>query len=194
MNQTSIVQALFLLIAMSSAGVAHILWLRTALSLRFAWPVDGRMSFRGRRIFGDNKRVCGFLALPPATAASFLLLGSLRELFPGSALSTLWPLTPWQYAGLGLVCGFAFLMAELPNSFFKRQLNIAPGGSPDGPRLRTLTLLIDRYDSVIGVLIVLSLLVPVTFATWIWVLLLGPVIHALFSYVMHGLGLKARAL
>jgi CDP-2,3-bis-(O-geranylgeranyl)-sn-glycerol synthase len=47
---------------------------------------------------------------------------------------------------------------------------------------------------VLGVLAVASLLVPVPAATWLWVLLLGPCLHALFSVILHRLGVKARAL
>lgn len=194
MSQEAVVRAAFLLLAMSASGAAHVLWLRTGLSRRFGWPVDGGLRFRGRRLFGDNKRVCGFMVLPPATGLTFMLLGGSRELLPAGLAAGLWPLTAWQYAGLGVVCGLAFMLAELPNSFVKRQLGIAPGQAPVQPWLRPIIMLVDRYDSVLGVLIVLSLLVPVPFLTWLLVLLLGPAVHAVFSILLHSLGLKARAL
>ena len=194
MSQEAITKALFLLVAMSTAGAAHVYWLRTPFSRRFAWPVDGGLRFRGQRLFGDNKRVCGFMVLPPAAGVTFMILGGVLNLFPEVVVQGLWPLSPWQYAGLGLLCGLAFMLAELPNSFFKRQLGIAPGQSPERSLLRPLTLIVDRYDSVLGVLLVASVLVPVPAATWFWVLVLGPLIHAVFSLVMHTLGIKARPL
>lgn len=194
MSQEAITKALFLLIAMSTAGAVHVYWLRTALSQRFAWPVDGGRLFRGRRLFGDNKRVCGFMVLPPAAGMTFMILGGTRNLLPEAVIQGLWPLPAWQYAGLGLLCGLAFMLAELPNSFVKRQLGIAPGQSPARSLLRLLTLIVDRYDSVLGVLFVASILVPVPAATWFWVLVLGPVIHAVFSVAMHALGIKVRPL
>ena len=194
MSQEAITKALFLLIAMSTAGTVHVYWLRTPFSQRFAWPVDGGLRFRGQRLFGDNKRVCGFMVLPPAAGVTFMILGGVLNLLPEVVVQGLWPLSPWQYAGLGLLCGLAFMLAELPNSFFKRQLGIAPGQSPERSLLRPLTLIVDRYDSVLGVLLVASVLVPVPAATWFWVLVLGPLIHAVFSLVMHTLGIKARPL
>ena len=194
MSQEAIARAAFLLIAMSAAGAVHVLWLGTALSRRFAWPVDGGLSFRGRRLFGGNKRVCGFMVLPPAAALAFMILGGGRELLPAVFAEGLWPLSAWHYAGLGLGCGFAFMLAELPNSFLKRQLGIAPGQAPAQSWLRPVILVVDRYDSVLGVLLTLSLLVPVPGATWLWVLAFGPGVHAVFSITMHGLGIKARAL
>lgn len=190
----ALAKAVFLLIAMSAAGVAHVLWLRTALSRRLGWPVDFGQSFRGRRLFGDNKRVCGFMVLPPVAALSFMLLSLARPFLPTTYGDALWPLSVPEYAALGFLAGFAFMAAELPNSFFKRQLDIPPGQAPERPALRLLVLAIDRLDSVVGVLIAVSLLVPVPAATWFWVLLGGPVVHAAFSVAMHGLGIKARAL
>lgn len=194
MSQEAIARALFLLLAMGTAGLVHVLWLRTALSRRFAWPVDGGLSFRGRRLFGDNKRVCGFMVLPPAAALTFMLLGSSREMLPELFGQGLWDLSAWQYAGLGLICGFSFMLAELPNSFIKRQLDIPPGQTASQSWLQPVILVVDRYDSVLGVLLVLSLLVPLPVATWFWVLGLGPLVHGLFSILMYGLGIKARAL
>ena len=194
MSQEALAQALFLLLAMSAAGVVHVLWLRTALSRRFSWPVDGGLRLRGRRLFGDNKRVCGFMVLPPIAALTFMLIGGSREVLPAFFGDGLWALSALQYAGLGRVCGFAFMLAELPNSFIKRQLDVSPGQAPDQPWLRPVILLVDRLDSVLGVLLALSLLVPVSLATWFWVLAFGPALHGAFSIVMHGLGIKARAL
>ncbi len=54
--------------------------------------------------------------------------------------------------------------------------------------------MIDRLDSVVGVLLVLTLMVPLTIGTWVWTLLLGATAHAGFSIAMHGLGIKARGL
>jgi CDP-2,3-bis-(O-geranylgeranyl)-sn-glycerol synthase len=194
MSQEALARAAFLLLAMGAAGAAHVLWLHTPQALRFAWPVDGGLSFRGRRLFGDNKRVCGFMVLPPAAALSFLLLGGGREALPSVFADGLWPLGAAHYAGIGLVCGLAFMLAELPNSFLKRQLGVAPGEAPAQPWLRPVVMLVDRLDSVLGVLLALSLMVPVPPATWLWVLAFGPLVHGGFSMVMHGLGIKQRPL
>lgn len=186
--------ALFLVLAMSLAGCAHVLWLRSATARRFVRPVDGQFTLRGRRLFGDNKMLRGFLAMPLAAALVFALFGAFRESVPAWLADGMWPLPALRYAGLGFVCGLAFMLAELPNSFVKRQLDIAPGLPPAGPLLRWVFFIVDRCDSVLGVLVVVSLLLPLQAATWLWVLLLGPCLHALFSVVLYRLGLKARAL
>jgi len=186
--------AVFLVVAMSAAGVAHVLWLKSASARRFSQPVDMGRTFRARRVFGTNKMLRGFVVMPPAAALTFAMSGSAREHLPSWLGQGVWPLQPAQFALLGFACGLAFMLAELPNSFVKRQLDIVPGQPPSSAPLRILFFVIDRCDSVLGVLIVASLLVPVQALTWVWVLVLGPCLHALFSILLHRLGVKARAL
>lgn len=186
--------ALFLLLAMSAAGGVHVLWLRSAAARRLTQPVDGGLTVRGRRLFGPNKMLRGFVAMPLASSLFFALFGSLREALPAWLADGLWRMPTPQYAVFGGACGLAFMLAELPNSFIKRQLGVAPGLPPSHPSLRAVFFVVDRCDSVLGVLIAASLLVPLPAATWGWVLLLGPVVHAIFSVALHRLGVKARAL
>jgi hypothetical protein len=194
MSTQALAQSAFLLLAMGIAGAAHVLWLRSGLSARFARPVDAGRCFRGHRLFGDNKQVRGFMVLPLATALSFVMFGHVRPILPHTFSAGLWELGDLQYAGLGLACGLAFMLAELPNSFLKRRLGIAPGAASRGPWLGPLLLVIDRLDSVLGVLLVLSVLVTVPWGTWCIVLLAGPVVHAVYSIVLHAMGVKERAL
>lgn len=186
--------AAFLILAMSAAGIAQVLWLRSPLAARFSQPVDLGLTLRGRRLFGDNKRLRGFMVLPAAAALSFALLGSVREALPGWLALGMWTLEPGHYAGLGFVAGLAFMLAELPNSFLKRQMDIDPGGQPRGPWLRAVFFAADRVDSLLGMLIAVSLLVPLPAATWMWMLLVAPAVHALFSSLLYASGVKARAL
>lgn len=186
--------AIFLLLAFALAGVAHVAWLKSRWSQPFAWPLDGGVTWRGRRIFGDNKTMRGFMMMPLAAAFAFAAVAALREQLPVWLASGIWPLPPGQMAWLGAISGLAFLLAELPNSFFKRRLDVAPGTAPTQPRLRVVCLVVDRCDSTIGVLLALSLLVPLATATWFWALLLGVGLHALFSIWLYQLRIKRRAL
>lgn len=186
--------AVFLVAAMSLAGVAHALWLRSRLSLRLGAPVDLHMTWRGRRLFGPNKTWRGFVVMPAAAGAAFWLGGALRPALPAWLSSGMWDLAPFDYAGLGIACGLAFMLAELPNSFVKRQLDVAPGMAPRGRTLAAVFFVVDRVDSVLGVLIAVTLLLPLDPATWAWVLLLGPGIHWLFSLWLYRLKIKARPL
>ena len=186
--------AVFLVATMSAAGIAHALWLRSKLSLRLSGPVDLHLELRGRRIFGPNKMWRGFAVMPLAAAVAFWAVGSLRPGLPAWLASGMWDLPGAQYAAVGLACGFAFMLAELPNSFLKRQLDVAPGMAARGRGLAAVFFVLDRVDSVLGVLIVLTAMLPVAPGTWAWVLALGPGTHWLFSLWLYTLDVKARPL
>ncbi len=186
--------AIFIIVAMSLAGVAHVLWLRSKLSARFRRPVDFGLTFGGQPLFGVNKMWRGFIAMPPAAALSFWTLCSLHDSLPVWIEAGMWKLPPERYALVGFASGLAFMAAELPNSFAKRRLGVAPSIGPRGRGLAAVFFIVDRVDSVLGVLIALTLMVPVAPQTWVWVLAFGPGLHGLFSAWLYRLRVKARPL
>jgi len=181
--------AWFLLGAFVLAGMAQTAWFAAPVSRRFSQPVDGGATFRGRRVFGAHKTVRGFIVMIPAAAITFAALAAAVGDPAGAGL---WPLTTGGYAGLGACAGFGFMAGELPNSFLKRQLGIAPGARPRHPLGATVQFLLDRIDSGIGMLLAVSAIVVTPAMTWLLVLLVGPSIHWAFSLLMFHLGLKAR--
>ena len=188
LNLSAAACAWFLLGAFVLAGMAQTAWFATPLSRRFSFPIDGGATFRGSRLFGDNKTLRGFVVMVPACALAFAALGAGAP----SALG-LWPLSALEYAALGALAAVGFMVGELPNSFVKRQLDIAPGSARGGSIAPAVQFMVDRLDSGIGMLLVVSLAVPTPWLTWAVVLLIGPAIHWSFSVVMFRLGLKARA-
>jgi hypothetical protein len=184
--------ALTILVAMSAAGVAHALWMPSALAKRLAVPLDGGRSWRGRRIFGEHKTVRGFVAIVPAAAVAFALLGACRTELPPAWAAGMWALPPSSMLALGAWAGFCFMAAELPNSFWKRRLGIEPGGAAPSGALRGICLVADRLDSTLGLLLGLWLVVPVPALTWLLVLLFGPAVHLAFSALLYVSRVKAR--
>lgn len=176
---------LFICLAVSTAGVMQVLWLQSAASRRFTAPVDHGARLRGRRLFGDNKTWRGFLGMVPACALAF---GAWSLAF-----SELWGLSLPAYVGLGAACGLGFMAGELPNSFVKRQLDIPPGQAPERPLWRRIGWLVDRFDSLVGGLLALSLLVPMPPQIWLGCLLVGPIVHASLSWALYKVGVKKRA-
>lgn len=185
--------ALFLIVAFVFAGLAHSAWLQTDVSHRLAVPLDGGARVRGRRVFGDNKTVRGFAVMIPAASIAFVALAALvRRIAPGLA-DGLWPLTLGEMAALGAWAALGLMLGELPNSFVKRQLDIAPGAAPRGPTARAVGFLIDRYDSILGMLAMVTLVGGVPWGTWGYVIVLGPGVHWSFSLLLYRLGVKERA-
>ncbi len=183
---------LFLILAFVLAGLLQSLWLRSRVSQVLAIPLDGGRTFRGRPILGENKTLRGFVVMIPAAALAFSAVAFVLSLPLGVAPATLWQLTPAGYAALGAWAGFGFMAGELPNSFFKRRLDILPGQAPGSSLIAAICFTIDRTDSIIGMLAALTVAVPTPWTTWVLVLILGPLIHWLFSWWLFRLGVKRR--
>ena len=183
---------LFLMLAFVLAGVLHSLWMKNHLSQALAVPLDCGRMFRGRPILGENKTLRGFVVMIPAAALAFAAIAILISLPHGVPPATLWQLTPTGYAALGAWAGFGFMAAELPNSFIKRQLDILPGQAPASRLTRTICFTIDHIDSIVGMLAAVTLAVHTPWTTWLWVLILGPLIHLLFSWWLFRMGVKGR--
>lgn len=193
MTQDPLVEALFIIVAFVLAGLAHSAWLGSQWSSKLMIPLDGGLKVRGRRLFGDNKTVRGFVVMIPAAAVAFAALFSVISIVIPSVVEALWPLSRLGYLSLGAWAGFGFMAGELPNSFVKRQLDIAPGRPPQTRTGVALSFIIDRLDSILGMLIAVSLAVPTPWKTWVFVLAIGPGIHLAFSVLLYRLGVKERA-
>jgi CDP-2,3-bis-(O-geranylgeranyl)-sn-glycerol synthase len=183
---------LFLILAFVLAGLPHSLWMKNRLSQALAIPLDGGRMFRGRRILGENKTLRGFVIMIPAAALAFGAVAALISLPQGVPPATLWQLTPAGYAALGAWAGFGFMAGELPNSFVKRQLGILPGQAPGSGLTRAICFTVDHIDSIVGMLAAVTVAVHTPWTTWLWVLILGPSIHLLFSWWLFRMGVKGR--
>jgi CDP-2,3-bis-(O-geranylgeranyl)-sn-glycerol synthase len=181
--------AAFLIVAFVLAGIAQTAWFATPISRRLAVPLDAGIRFRGRRLFGANKTLRGFIVMIPAAAGAFALVAWALGC---PACAGLWPMTPGGYAKLGAWAALGFMLGELPNSFIKRQLGIDPGDAARRNGLRRLQFAIDRADSGIGMLTAVTLAVPTPALAWAIVLGAGLWFHWGFSVVMFRLGIKPR--
>ena len=179
--------AVFLVSAFSIAGCAQAMWLSWPGSRHLAWPLDGGATFRGRRIFGPNKTLRGFVVMLPVTGASFMVLAAV------SGASGLWPLSVPEYGALGVIGALGFMAGELPNSFLKRQLDIPSGRPAEGRFLRPAFFLADHLDSAVGALLSMALVVPVPLLAVLYVLAIGCLVHVGFSALTFQLGGKERA-
>jgi hypothetical protein len=117
--------------------------LRHDLLPGLARPLDMGATLRGRRVLGDNKTLRGALVMSAGTLVATLGLSRLaafRSRLPAELSD--------RPAAYGALLGASVVLGELPNSFLKRQLEIAPGarrGSPVGVALA----LFDQADFVL---------------------------------------------
>ncbi len=139
-------------------------------------PLDFGKSFRGRRIFGDNKTWRG-MVFGVVCAILFGLLQYRGIAY--SAESTSFIIVASGMLGLGALVGDALA------SFFKRQRDI-PAGQAWIP--------VDQTDYIIGGLLFVYPLIPnqLTSTVALATIALYMLLHVVFSYIGYLLGLKKQ--
>ncbi len=128
-----------LLVAAAVSGVV----LRFDLLPSLRRPIDGGMRCRGKRLFGDNKTWRGVI-----TAVLGSIFAVLVQKYVLGKYVLHLALIDYAQANpllLGLAIGCGNALGELPNSFVKRQIGIAPGATGRGFR-RLVFYLWDQLD------------------------------------------------
>ena len=92
---------------------------------------------------------------------------------------------------VGALCGAAYVLAELPNSFVKRRLGIAPGTS--APRARAAQYLVDQVDSVVGCAVAIRMLYRIDTVDAAMSALFGAACHVAVERFMRVLPRRSRA-
>jgi len=150
-------QAIYLLLPLLPAVALSGLILRYNL---FEWskrPIDGGATFRGHRIFGDNKTWRGAASM---VFGCVLAIAGQKYIIKERAGA--WAVIDYgnvNVFGLALALGGGAILGELPNSFIKRQLGVAPGQNANG-LLGLVFYVWDQLDSVFGIWLLLLF--------WVW--------------------------
>ena len=125
------------------------------LCIKFHWmsslarPIDHHLSLRGKRLLGDNKTYRGIAAVAIGTVVGFAIQALLHRAIEPRKLELLDYRIP-AILLIGVAVGMAAMLSELPNSFIKRRLDIAPGRSTVGVA-GLIFYFLDQVDMVVGV-------------------------------------------
>jgi hypothetical protein len=180
---------LLVFVAVLGAPILHAPVLALDLFKALKVPLDFGATIGGKRVFGDNKTWRGaiFMALGPALAALALTRWpAYRDALPDDVAAAS-PLLWGALVGLGVVVG------ELPNSFLKRRLDIAPG-----TRRRTAggvaLVVLDQADLVPGVWLCLAPVYVLPVATAAVAFVAVTAVHLLINVIGYAIGARSSAL
>ena len=151
------------------ANLSHMICIKLDLFPSLAQPIS-------ERYFGESKTYRGFVLLTVFTAAYCVAMVYLFTL----------KFVPFAMV-VGAVLGFVYALAELPNSFMKRRLNIESG--QQGKR-KWLQLFVDKLDSLLVLIPVYYVIIDISIIQVIFLLLLSFLIHVFLSFTVWKLGLK----
>lgn len=174
-----------LLIATAVSGVV----LKFDLWRALRRPIDGSRSWRGIRLFGDNKTWRGVVVDVLGCTLGVGIQAALGDRVGGLAVV--------DYARptsllLGVAMGVGIAIGELPNSFVKRRVGIAPGATARGWR-RVAFYLWDQLDLLTGAWPVLAIWIGATPCRVLASAGLVLVAHPLISLVGYLLGARRTA-
>ncbi len=135
--------------------------------------MDFGKSYRGQRIFGDNKSWRGLI--------SGGIVGALTSwlVFPHTDLS----LDSGNYILLGAALGVGALVGDAVESFFKRQAKVKPGSS---------WFPWDQLDYIIGGILFSLPFVVLSLSHYLFIFILYFGLHLLVSYVGYLLKFKDK--
>ena len=183
-------QLLWLAIPVIVSGIVHLVVLKLDLlpGLR-RLPIDGGATFRGKRVFGDNKTWRGALVTITTMTVTAWALAKMHLCC--WHLPTLVPFAETQPVAWGLLLGTGYIAGELPNSFVKRQIGIGPGDSGAGLTGR-LFWVIDQLDSLAGMLVFVAPVWHPSLGLLALIIAIMLVAHPVSAWIMVVFGLKDR--
>lgn len=144
-------QFLWIFLPLLGGFIAHAPVLRWDLFRGLKRPLDGGRTFRGRRLFGDNKTWRGALTMSLGITLATLALAQ----WPAYWTQLPPPVQSTSPLFLGMLLALGTVLGELPNSWLKRQLGIAPGAQQRSG-LGTLLSIYDQGDFVLGIWLALA--------------------------------------
>ena len=186
----TLLRATWLVLPVVLGGLGHVAVLKTNVLSSLAVPIDNGARLRGRPVFGENKTWRGIALMTGLTALTSGAQAALaRRNRWTSALDVLQSarVNAWL---TGALCGLTYCLAELPNSFVKRQLGIAPGAR--ATRASRLQYVVDQADSVAGCLVALSVLYRAAARELITAFALGITVHIGIDQLIYAIGVKSR--
>jgi CDP-diglyceride synthetase len=185
-----VLELLWLALPVIAAGLVHLAVLKLDLwpGLR-RMPLDGGLTFRGKRLFGDNKTWRGAIVTIGTMTVAAWAMAQLNACC--WHLPVLVPFAETHSVIWGLLLGTGYIVGELPNSFAKRQLAIAPGAPGQGLAGRVFWV-IDQLDSLVGMLIFIAPIWTPSLAMLAAIVAIMLVAHPVSAWVMMWFGLKDR--
>ncbi len=182
----------YLVLPLLGGAAVHGICMKHGWLAFLARPMDGDRRYRGRPLFGHSKTFRGPVLVAVGAGVVFMLQCQLLHRLEGFASIELVDYGQLPGWGLGLLAGAVAELAELPNSFVKRQLDIEPGGTARGP-LATVFYVWDQLDVLIGFWLVMAFWVPATPLRLALSVVIVGIVHPLLTVAGYLLGMRPTA-
>ena len=171
----SLAHALVLSLPLVISGGLHM------MVVRFDWLQVLKIPIQAK-LLGPNKTWRGVIVMALTTALGAWLT------------SLVWPdaFGSWNPLVLGALLGLAYAVAELPNSYVKRRLGIAPGKRP--AQNRAWFAFADQADSAVACALVYGWALQLSAMTILLLIAVGPAVHLVVNYSLYLMRLRKEPL
>ncbi len=191
-----ILEVIYLMLPLILAGTTNMIFIKTPYFNFLKRPIDLNIILSdGQRLFGNNKSWKFFIGMIVFTSFWFFLFYILAITFPWAARLSLIPFYKFHSIFsifiFGAVWGFSYVLFELPNSFFKRRLRIAPGEHGKGA-LGLLFIFIDQADSVIGCSLAMLIFYIPGMTIFLLFIIIGIIVHFLMNILLFIIGVRKK--
>jgi len=159
-------------------------------------PIDfGKNFIDGKRIFGNNKTWKGLILSILICSICAIIWGVICSAIPALENRNWFYIYNANTIGynllIGVLFGLTYSIFELPNSFIKRRVEIAPGQtSKASGKTKLIFTLLDNFDSSIGTMLVVWYLCKLTLVEYIIAVILASLVHFLIVKIMYTLKIK----
>ena len=141
----------------------------------WSYPLDFYINFRGKPFFGNNKTWRGLIV--------GMIIGILTAVIEKQIFKSSYPLV--NPIILGLLLGAGAIVGDAIKSFFKRQINIAPGKS---------WLFFDQFDYILGGILFSFWYVRLSLLQYIFIIVVYFILHLLTNVLGFIAGLRKQAI
>jgi hypothetical protein len=185
-----VVQVLYLFAPLLLSALLSGLVMRLDLLRSLRYPIDAGKSVDGKRLFGDSKTWRGvFVAVFGCIVGTAIQKHVIGAAAGQIALLDYRSVDPVAF---GTLLGVGAMLGELPNSFVKRRLGIAPGTATRGP-LSLVFVVWDQIDLLTLTWPLLSCWVRPTLSLIATSAVVALLLHPLSSLVGYLVGARTTA-
>lgn len=191
------IQLVFFLLPVIAAGCCNMIYVKLPSVRRRNAPMDGyRTANDGKRILGDHKTWQGFMGMILFTGLWMVVLVWICTHSDWGRNMAIVDYSQWRFPMeailYGCLWGLGYVLFELPNSYIKRRIDIAPGKNASGWKGR-IFLFVDQADSVLGCMVFMLLFYRPSVQEAMLLFAMGVGIHYVINIFLFLLGLKDQA-
>lgn len=170
------------------AGVLNMVWCKSSILKKLNTPVDFKKNFiDGKRIFGENKTFKGILGYVIFNIISAVLWGFLCRILNIENYNFFfinYTNTFFYNVLIGTLLGLAYSLFELPNSFIKRRIGIAPGKTTSGLK-KIFFIFLDQADSIFGCCLVVCVFFNLSLKFYFLYVIVGAITHIVINILLY---------